>query len=187
MPHSEIHGSKLILSSPWHIAEYHVLHRLLLPRHPPNALLALDLIQKKTGLKPDTMLRWFVQHLYPRSKTYFFPAPSSRLGTSAILADRDGSNPCRFEPGLVYLTWKLHACEHRQNQGLRLEGSATDYPLRGIISMKLMCISLNDVKVRPIGRRSTQKCSAIKSCEGLVEPRRFELLTSCLQSRRSTN
>ena len=48
-PHSEIHGSKLILSSPWLIAEYHVLHRLLLPRHPPNALFALDLIQKKTG------------------------------------------------------------------------------------------------------------------------------------------
>lgn len=49
-PHSEIHGSKLILSSPWLIAEYHVLHRLLLPRHPPNALLALDLIQKETDL-----------------------------------------------------------------------------------------------------------------------------------------
>ena len=48
-PHSEIPGSKLILSSPGLIAEYHVLHRLLLPRHPPNALLALDLIQKKNG------------------------------------------------------------------------------------------------------------------------------------------
>ena len=48
-PHSEIHGSKLILSSPWLIAEYHVLHRLLLPRHPPNALFALDLIQEKLG------------------------------------------------------------------------------------------------------------------------------------------
>ena len=45
-PHSEIHGSKLILSSSWLIAEYHVFHRLLLPRHPPNALFALDLIQK---------------------------------------------------------------------------------------------------------------------------------------------
>ena len=48
-PHSEIHGSKLILSSPWLIAEYHVLHRLLLPRHPPNALFARDLIQEKLG------------------------------------------------------------------------------------------------------------------------------------------
>jgi hypothetical protein len=47
LPHSEILGSKPILGSPKLIAEYHVLHRLLLPRHPPNALLALDLIQKE--------------------------------------------------------------------------------------------------------------------------------------------
>ena len=47
LPHSEICGSKPILGSPQLIAEYHVLHRLLLPRHPPNALLALDLIQKE--------------------------------------------------------------------------------------------------------------------------------------------
>jgi hypothetical protein len=49
LPHSEIAGSKPILGSPTLIAEYHVLHRLLLPRHPPNALFALDLIQKKLG------------------------------------------------------------------------------------------------------------------------------------------
>ena len=48
-PHSEIQGSMPITGSPWLIAGYHVLHRLLLPRHPPNALLALDLIQEKTG------------------------------------------------------------------------------------------------------------------------------------------
>jgi hypothetical protein len=47
LPHSEILGSKPILGSPKLIAEYHVLHRLLLPRHSPNALLALDLIQKE--------------------------------------------------------------------------------------------------------------------------------------------
>ena len=52
LPHSEIRGSKPILSLPQLIAEYHVLHRLLLPRHPPNALLALDLIQKKQDLRP---------------------------------------------------------------------------------------------------------------------------------------
>ena len=42
LPHSEIHGSKLIRSSPQLIAAYHVLHRLCMPRHPPNALLTLD-------------------------------------------------------------------------------------------------------------------------------------------------
>ena len=41
-PHSEIAGSKLIRSSPTLIAAYHVLHRLCIPRHPPNALKTLD-------------------------------------------------------------------------------------------------------------------------------------------------
>ena len=58
LPHSEIHGSKLILSSPWLIAEYHVFHRLLLPRHSPNALLALDLIQKQIAMLDVLPLRY---------------------------------------------------------------------------------------------------------------------------------
>src|SRR3546814_1056655 len=41
-PHSDIVGSKLVRSSPTLFAAYHVLHRLSVPRHPPNALIALD-------------------------------------------------------------------------------------------------------------------------------------------------
>ena len=44
-PHSEITGSKDALASPVLIAECHVFHRLLPPRHPPDALLTLDLIR----------------------------------------------------------------------------------------------------------------------------------------------
>ena len=42
-PHSEIPGSKFIHNSPGLIAVYHVLHRLLMPRHPLNALSSLEL------------------------------------------------------------------------------------------------------------------------------------------------
>src|SRR5215217_9715023 len=42
-PHSEISGSKFVRNSPELIAAYHVLHRLSVPRHPPNALKTLDL------------------------------------------------------------------------------------------------------------------------------------------------
>lgn len=38
LPHSEIHGSLLVCSSPQLIAALHVLHRLCMPRHPPCAL-----------------------------------------------------------------------------------------------------------------------------------------------------
>ena len=40
-PHSDIHGSTLESSSPWLFAGFHVLHRLLVPRHPPCALCSL--------------------------------------------------------------------------------------------------------------------------------------------------
>ena len=40
-PHSDISGSMDICSSPKLFAAYHVLHRLLVPRHPPCALLRL--------------------------------------------------------------------------------------------------------------------------------------------------
>ena len=41
LPHSEIAGSQCMCHSPTLIAAYHVLHRLLLPRHPPFALIHL--------------------------------------------------------------------------------------------------------------------------------------------------
>src|ERR1700757_4583380 len=40
-PHSDISGSKPACGSPKLIAACHVLHRLLLPRHPPCALSSL--------------------------------------------------------------------------------------------------------------------------------------------------
>ena len=43
LPHSEIHGSKGARPSPRLIAACHVLHRLSVPRHPPDALQTLDL------------------------------------------------------------------------------------------------------------------------------------------------
>ena len=45
-PHSEICGSMDICSLPQLIAAYHVFHRLLVPRHPPCALLRLTASQK---------------------------------------------------------------------------------------------------------------------------------------------
>ena len=40
-PHSEISGSMDICSSPKLFAAYHVFHRLLVPRHPPYALISI--------------------------------------------------------------------------------------------------------------------------------------------------
>ncbi len=49
LPHSDIHGSTPARGSPWLFAACHVLHRLLVPRHPPNALLARAINPPCTG------------------------------------------------------------------------------------------------------------------------------------------
>ena len=43
-PHSDSHGSRLISSSPWIFAAFHVLRRLSVPRHPPLALCSFTFI-----------------------------------------------------------------------------------------------------------------------------------------------
>ncbi len=165
-PHSEIHGSKLILSSPWLIAEYHVLHRLLLPRHPPNALIALDLIRKKKDPKGLPIPRPFaLRGGRFRSKACTFPAPSEE-GT---LSPHRGDMVSVLD--LDNAAVGLH--DHRNPTRLR--------PTTPIIS-------LNDVKCVPCTRvRQDGKASAFRSCREMVEPNGFEPMTSCLQSRRSTN
>ena len=44
LPHSEILGSKPVCGSPKLFAAYHVLHRLLAPRHSPYALSSLTIL-----------------------------------------------------------------------------------------------------------------------------------------------
>ena len=41
-PHSDVFGSKIAPISPKLFAGCHVLHRLLVPRHPPDALITLE-------------------------------------------------------------------------------------------------------------------------------------------------
>ena len=48
-PHSDICGSKIICISPQLFAAYHVLHRLLVPRHSPCALSCLTFFTSLTS------------------------------------------------------------------------------------------------------------------------------------------
>ena len=50
LPHSDIHGSRDICSSPWLFAAYRVLRRLREPRHPPSALAYFLLAALSCGL-----------------------------------------------------------------------------------------------------------------------------------------
>ncbi len=53
LPHSDTHGSKTALVSPWLFAECHVLLRLLVPRHPLDALNYLNYQTHDLNHTPD--------------------------------------------------------------------------------------------------------------------------------------
>ena len=63
-PHSDIRGSTIARISPRLFAACHVLHRLLAPRHPPNALVTLTIQPQAPArsTKPRT------NHSVPNSK-----------------------------------------------------------------------------------------------------------------------
>lgn len=67
-PHSEIHGSKGARPSPQLIAACHVLHRLSVPRHPPDALKTLDLSLASQGAARRSSSPQHVQR-QPQRKT----------------------------------------------------------------------------------------------------------------------
>ena len=59
-PHSEIAGSMDICSSPTLIAAYHVFHRLLVPRHPPCALISLTKYDFSPKVHSVAPFGWFL-------------------------------------------------------------------------------------------------------------------------------
>jgi hypothetical protein len=62
-PHSEIRGSKFVRNSPRLIAAYHVLHRLLPPRHPQNALKSLDYSHSQCSSYSDVIVEEKTRYL----------------------------------------------------------------------------------------------------------------------------
>ena len=92
-----------ILGSPWLIAEYHVFHRLLLPRHSPNALFALDLIQKKKDLHLSRCWKLVRNRRHSSEPKAYFPDPSDvdwmdhiRAGQGTRVSVLDLDNSVRF-------------------------------------------------------------------------------------------
>ena len=71
LPHSDIFGSKPILGSPKLFAEYHVFHRLLLPRHPPDALFLLDSSMRMWNPKKITYILWAFCFTHKTQSFYF--------------------------------------------------------------------------------------------------------------------
>ncbi len=67
-PHSEIRGSTIARISPRLIAACYVLHRLSVPRHPPNALRRLIHASRKPARRPKSARRLPQRHAFPYAR-----------------------------------------------------------------------------------------------------------------------
>ena len=171
LPHSEILGSKLVRSSPRLIAAYHVLLRLSAPRHPPNALMALD-----------------------RSHEQCSPFPSGDEKSGPPLGAAHGIAPAGPSNALLEKTSLLRPCPASVRSG---NGAGSAILSRDWIERPDM-VPLHDVKDLACFRRTRQNQEARFSypdecwakpfdAQRLVEPDGIEPTTSCLQSTRSPN
>ena len=115
-PHSEISGSTVICTSPKLIAACHVLHRLLMPRHSPCALLRLTLfsccqeglalVLKRLNYAGSEFFEIVLCYPFEKfHKSFLFPsvACSSYLVT---LFSFQGAFPASFETRSKHLNFK---------------------------------------------------------------------------------
>ena len=71
-PHSDICGSRIICISPQLFAAYHVFLRLLVPRHPPCALISLTIMQKQVFALQVCLQTCSFQHSFSQSERFWF-------------------------------------------------------------------------------------------------------------------
>ena len=160
-PHSDIPGSKGALASPGLIAECHVLHRLSPPRHPPNALLALDPIQKKTGpfaralARPTRPLGFRSEVIRPAPPRFSAEAAPAEIRT-ALRARRISRSVCFDLERLL------------SPQGPRRDPAGLRPTRRTPDSVSCFC-SLNDV-TKPGRPRPGQSMRLISRPDGKARP-----------------
>ena len=95
MPHSDIRGSTIARISPRLFAACHVLHRLLAPRHPPDALLTLitSLIQPPPARRTKPHTR--TPRPKPKSTSTQGPTPQRPIRSAAVPANSHTQSTCR--------------------------------------------------------------------------------------------
>jgi len=128
LPHSDIHGSKPARGSPWLFAACHVLHRLLVPRHPPNALILLrSTASSPEGTAPpctETIVRSAFWTKGPKSRRCFGREAdkiTQRFEHDVQNRPRSGVSPSR--PSYV----------SSGSQSYQTQGPSSHHPLREMI------------------------------------------------------
>ena len=166
-PHSEICGSKVICTSPQLIAAYHVFLRLPVPRHSPCALFSLTVLSSDSSIcqlefcKNCRFLSRTLSYSNIAVSLFSFQGATCSLNLSVQSAAPSHATLSR----LILRISAFHASWRQKNFFLKEEvvGSNGLEPS----TSRLSGARSNHLSYEPI----------------LVEIRRFELLTPCLQSR----
>jgi hypothetical protein len=179
LPHSEIPGSPIARISPGLFAACHVLHRLSVPRHPPDALTSRLI----TGVSP----RGRTTGSAGKRRT-----PPSRTGPK--LHPRKGGDPYAAAS---------HEDTSSDSSGTSLARAARQAKLRfakrrpcgpSLSASVTSQLSLFTLQSTSASQSELQRCSLFANTGGaarrspaapVVEVNGFEPMTSCLQSRRS--
>ena len=116
-PHSEISGSLAMCAYPKLIAAYHVLHRLLMPRHSPCALCSLtysvkifqsfafNITKNISWLTSQYVLKLYIIHVqFSKNKIYSYKL-SITTSTSSLCYSRVSYAPLLIRRFLVLLAF----------------------------------------------------------------------------------
>jgi len=188
LPHSDIPGSKPAGGSPGLFAAIHVLHRLLVPRHPPCALASsasrsLDLTKPAGSM----FSKMFVRSVRTLGTLLSLSVCICLLNYSSILQvrfAREGTKkgstsvePLRPQEVVSDLCdWRLQLTDDSS-----LLGSSRPHAPGN----RQCARPAKNHYISPPSKRASE-CVLRLACGG-VEPRGFEPLTSAVQRRRSPN
>ncbi len=168
LPHSEIPGSTIARISPGLFAACHVLHRLSVPRHPPNALIALD---------PKLSKRHAQRQVPAPFAQYFGHSALSALPTADMCDDHEHR---RLRRRRQQVPWR--------RERPRLRPATLSYP-RCQRSRRTCdrCRATPGPSIVSSQYRQTLRTPSCSGRPSLVELTGFEPATPCLQSRCSPN
>ena len=121
LPHSDILGSKPARGSPRLYAACHVLHRLLVPRHPPNALLSFNISSPKRphiSSQNSNEILQLTHHAQEPSIGFLLRNPLKKppLGTAIFLSSTQRNIPTNFYSMPVSYSCNIHGHHNRNHR-----------------------------------------------------------------------
>ena len=173
-PHSVICGSKLMCSSPQLIAACHDLHRLLMPRHSPCALISLTFVGVDFISLASPLRRKLAHSIAPPPQ--FEPAS---LGFKLVPA---GSLRIMQASVWFHCSFCTLYLKSPQNYFVTSLLLARNFLLASLFSFQGACSNLLQGQIEMLGLL-TKHFNLIS----LVEVTGLEPVTPCLQSRCSTS